>query len=109
MKLDEAKQTLKEAGYILEKKEYVEDKIIQALTMTNSGWTYLKDESIPHAGKSRLEFANEDGRYLMLQAQSVDQHNWVAFLDYDMNDDDSNGWDEVKENLSYYDILDLFT
>ena len=111
MNLNEAKQTLKDAGYILEKKEYVKDKIIQALTMTNSGWTYLKNESIPRAVKPRLEFSNEDGRYLMLQAETVNQQNWTAYLVYNMNDDDSigNGWDVIKENLSYYDILDLFT
>lgn len=107
MDLNEARKTLSDAGYILEKKEYVKDKIIQALTMTNNSWTYLKDESIPHAGKPRLEFSNKDGRYLMLQAKTVDQQNWTAFLDYDMNDDE--GWDVIKENLSYYDILDMFT
>ena len=41
----------------------------------------------------------------MLQAQSINQQSWNAFIE---TKDNENGWDDIKENISYYDILDLF-
>ena len=73
MRLDEAKNILNNAGYICEKKEYVTDAIIKALTQTNSGWIYNRKSSKPKDPKPRLEFVNDDGRYLILQAQSTNQ------------------------------------
>ena len=106
MKINEAKTILKNAGYICEKKEEkVADVIIKALTQTNSGWKYLRKESNKNAPKPRLEFVKDDGTYLMLQAQAVHQQSWNAFIG---TKDNENGWDDIKENISYYDILDLF-
>ena len=73
MNINEAKNILNNAGYICEKKEYVTDAIIKELTQTNSGWIYIRKSSKPKAPKPRLEFANDDGRYLVLQAQSTNQ------------------------------------
>lgn len=104
MELNEAKTILKNAGYICEKKvEKVADVIIKALT--SYGWTYNRKESIPKAPKPRLEFYKDDGSYLMLQAQAINQQSWNAFIG---TKDSTNGWDDLKENISYYDILDLF-
>lgn len=106
MELNEAKTILKNAGYICEKKvEKVADVIIKALTQTNSGWKYLRKESIKNAPKPRLEFTKDDGSYLLLQAQSINQQSWNAFIG---TKDNESSWDEIKENISYYDILDLF-
>lgn len=106
MEINEAKTILKNAGYICEKKqEKVADVIIKALTQTNSGWIYLKEESIPNAPKPRLEFSKDDGSYLMLVAQDIAQQSWNAFIG---TKDNESSWDEIKENISYYDILDLF-
>ena len=104
MKINEAKTILKNAGYICEKKEEkVADVIIKALT--SYGWIYLRKSSIRTAPKPRLEFVKDDGTYLMLQAQAVHQQSWNAFIG---TKDNENGWDDIKENISYYDILDLF-
>ena len=106
MEINEAKTILKNAGYICEKKqEKVADVIIKALTQTNSGWIYLKEESIRTAPKPRLEFTKDDGSYLMLVAQDIAQQSWNAFIG---TKDNESSWDEIKENISYYDILDLF-
>lgn len=103
MELNEAKTILKNAGYICEKKEEkVADVIIKALT--SYGWKYLRKESNKNAPKPRLEFVKDDGTYLMLQAQS-NQQSWNAFIG---TKDNENDWDDIKENISYYDILDLF-
>lgn len=102
MEINEAKTILKNAGYICEKKEEkVADVIIKALT--NSGWNYLRKASIPKATKPRLEFSKDDGSYLMLRAQAINQQSWNAFIGTRYGD-----WDDIKENISYYDILDLF-
>lgn len=104
MKINEAKNILKNAGYICEKKEEkVADVIVKALT--SYGWTYVRKESIRTAPKPRLEFVKDDGTYLMLQAQDNYQQSWNAFIGTKGN---NNGWDDIKENISYYDILDLF-
>lgn len=104
MELNEAKTILKNAGYICEKKEEkVADVIIKALT--SYGWTYIKKSSRRTAPKPRLEFVKDDGTYLMLQAQSINQQSWNAFIG---TKDNKNSWDDIKENISYYDILDLF-
>ena len=104
MKINEAKTILKNAGYICEKKEEkVADVIIKALT--SYGWTYIRKSSIRTAPKPRLEFVKDDGTYLMLQAQSINQQSWNAFIG---TKDNKNSWDDIKENISYYDILDLF-
>ena len=103
MELNEAKTILKNAGYICEKKEEkVADVIIKALT--SYGWIYLRKSSNKNAPKPRLEFVKDDGTYLMLQAQS-NQQSWNAFIG---TKDNENDWDDIKENISYYDILDLF-
>lgn len=104
MELNEAKTILKNAGYICEKKEEkVADVIIKALS--SYGWIYLRKESIKNALKPRLKFTKDDGTYLMLQAQSINQQSWNAFIG---TKDNENGWNDIKENISYYDILDLF-
>lgn len=41
----------------------------------------------------------------MLVAQDVAQQSWNAFIG---TEDNESSWDEIKENISYYDILDLF-
>ena len=103
MKINEAKTILKNAGYICEKKEEkVADVIIKALT--NYGWKYLRKESNKKTPKPRLEFT-KDGTYLMLQAQSINQQSWNA---YSGSKDKIGGVNDIKENISYYDILDLF-
>ena len=104
MKLNEAKNILKNAGYICEKKEEKEaDVIIKALT--SYGWTYIRKSSIRTAPNPRLVFVKDDGTFLMLQAQSINQQSWNAFIG---TKDNKNSWDDIKENISYYDILDLF-
>ena len=104
MEINEAKNILKNAGYICEKKqEKVADVIIKALTSYD--WMYLKEESIPNAPTPRLEFTKDDGSYLMLVAQDRTQQSWNAFIG---TKDNESSWDEIKENISYYDILDLF-
>lgn len=105
MEINEAKNILKNAGYICEKKvEKVADVIIKALT--SHGWKYLRKESNLKIPKPRIEFTNkDDGSYLLLQAQSINQQSWNAFI---ASKDTEIGWDDIKENISYYDILDLF-
>lgn len=105
MEINEAKTILNNAGYICEKKEEkVADVIIKALT--SYGWIYLRKESNKNSPKPRLEFTNKDnGSHLVLQAQSINQQSWNAFI---ASKDTEIGWDDIKENISYYDILDLF-
>ena len=84
------------------KKKKVADVIIKALT--SYGWIYLRKESIKNAPKPRLEFTKDDGSYLELQAQTINQQSWNALI----GTKDGKSWDDIKENISYYDILDLF-
>jgi hypothetical protein len=105
MDLNEAKQLLKGNGYKLIKEGAgISSEIIQALT--SNGWELVKSLSkYIVTAPAKLVFTNADGRFLTLTAQSDDQQTWVAVVD-DTNDPDAE--EDVKSDLSYDDIINLF-
>lgn len=109
MKFNEARKFLNENGYLLEKKSNKTDnicfKIIQVLE--NNDWHYIPTASIPN---KRLEFDKKDGTYMVLNRLARNYPNeWDVFVQYNAYDEERSDWDDVKYNLSYYDILDNFT
>ena len=106
MNLNEAKQLLNKNGYKLIKENAgISSEIIQALT--SNGWELVKSLSkyavtVP----AKLVFTHADGRFLTLKSQGDDQQRWVAIVD-DTND--PNAEEDVKGDLSYDDIINLFT